>query len=164
MKGSSFDTPGFRRHLERVLSDSVGEYFAKEARDALNRKKEIQKGRSNQWYSESPGWVEEYALVVEHFRAYGGGHGVRVGVRDSGREFSIRPRFQYHGKVKTPLWDVYLIAGVSGHLMEMEHTDNLDSLIQQCVVMAIGEAYLEPELLPEPKPAKVNAKTTKRKG
>lgn len=160
MKGSSFDTPGFRRHLEGALTEAVGSYFEKETKEAAKRKVDIQKQRGSYWSGmEHTGWVEEYTLVVDHFRAYGGGHGVRISVRDSDRLFTITPHYNVKGN-----WTVTLSHGRDEHQLNMERSDNLDSLIQQCVVMAIGEAYLEPELLPEPKPAKVNAKTTKRKG
>ena len=93
MKGSSFDTPGFRRYLENTLSGAVTAYFAKEKAEAVQRKKSILSNRSRSYtYNNfTTGWTEEYAIVVEHYQTYGGGHGVRVGVRDADRTFTIVP-------------------------------------------------------------------------
>lgn len=87
------------------------------------------------------------------------GHGVRVGVRDTERTFTITPN-RDGGK-----WYVYMDDGdgKGDQDIGMAGTD-LNSLIQQVVVMSIGHAYFEPELLSTPDKSSIKKKPTKRKG
>ena len=158
MKSSPFDSFGFRQHLEATLSQAVKTYFAKELEEAAQRKENILKDRTSYWGNESRGWVEEYSLIVEHFRSYGGKHSVRVGVRDTDRTFTIHQYQHRPGE-----WYVLMDDGHGDRDIGMEGTD-LNSLIQQVVVMSIGHAYFEPELLSTPDKSSIKKKPTKRKG
>jgi hypothetical protein len=144
-----FNERDFKFHLDKAVNQALLEYAAEEEQRAKNARQITKSGRQN-GHGE---WDEQYELNIKHTHRYGSRF-VDIEIRGSTRKYVIQAR----GPEK---WVLSIIeAGES--TLAAENTD-LNSLIQQTCVMALGHAYFEPELWEKPKPAKVKA-ATKRRG